>query len=53
MRAAIYARVSTDKQERDQTIDGQLAALRDWVDQQGHDLSSGHIFIDPGRSGAR
>jgi DNA invertase Pin-like site-specific DNA recombinase len=28
MRAAIYARVSTNRQNRDQTIDSQLAALR-------------------------
>ena len=31
MRAAIYARVSTERQERQQTIDSQLAALRAWV----------------------
>src|SRR5918911_1727804 len=31
MRAAIYARVSTERQERQQTIDSQLAALRDAV----------------------
>ena len=31
MRAAIYARVSTGRQERDQTIDGQLTALRPWA----------------------
>jgi site-specific DNA recombinase len=29
MRAAVYARVSTDRQERNQTIDSQLTALRD------------------------
>jgi site-specific DNA recombinase len=31
MRAAVYARVSTDRQERTQTIDSQLTALRDWA----------------------
>ena len=31
MRAAIYARVSTERQERQQTIDSQLATLRGWV----------------------
>jgi site-specific DNA recombinase len=53
MRAAIYARVSTDKQERDQTIDSQLTALRGWVTQQGHVLRPEHVFTDPGRSGTR
>jgi site-specific DNA recombinase len=40
MRAAIYARVSTDRQERNQTIDSQLTALRGWVTANGHELSS-------------
>jgi DNA invertase Pin-like site-specific DNA recombinase len=31
MRAAIYARVSTERQERQQTIGSQVSALRDWV----------------------
>jgi hypothetical protein len=34
MRAAIDARVSTERQERQQTIDGHLAALRAWADGQ-------------------
>ena len=38
MRAAIYARVSTGRQERDQTIEGQLTALRQWVQAAGHTL---------------
>ena len=37
MRAAIYARVSTERQERQQTIDSQLAALRAWAEASGHD----------------
>jgi site-specific DNA recombinase len=53
MRAAIYARVSTEKQERDQTIDSQLTSLREWVARQGHDLRPEHVFTDPGHSGAR
>ena len=31
MRAAVYARVSTERQGRDQTIDSQLEALRGWA----------------------
>ena len=53
MRAAIYARVSTDKQGRDQTIDSQLDALRRWATAHGHDLKEDHVYIDEGYSGAR
>jgi hypothetical protein len=38
MRAAIYARVSTERQERQQTIDSQLDALRDWAKAANHEL---------------
>jgi site-specific DNA recombinase len=53
MRAAIYARVSTGRQERDQTIDSQLTALRHWATSQGHELRPEHVFTDEGYSGAR
>jgi site-specific DNA recombinase len=53
MRAAIYARVSTGRQERDQTIDSQLTALRQWATAQGHELRDKHVFTDEGYSGSR
>ena len=53
MNAAIYARVSTDKQGRDQTIESQLAALRDWAAARGHQLRPEHVFTDEGYSGSR
>ncbi len=53
MRAAIYARVSTERQERQQTIDSQLAALRAWAEAGGHELSDRHVFRDEGYSGSR
>jgi site-specific DNA recombinase len=53
MRAAIYARVSTGRQERDQTIDSQLTALRQWATSQGHELPDALVFTDEGYSGAR
>ena len=53
MRAAIYARVSTDQQGRDQTIDSQLSLLQQWVQEHGHTLKSTHIYKDEGYSGAR
>jgi DNA invertase Pin-like site-specific DNA recombinase len=53
MRAAIYARVSTERQERQQTIGSQVSALRDWADNQGHALAEAHVFRDEGYSGSR
>jgi site-specific DNA recombinase len=53
MRAAIYARVSTERQERQQTIDSQLTALRVWAAAQGHALAEVHVFRDEGYSGSR
>ena len=53
MRAAIYARVSTERQERQQTIDSQLDALRAWARDAGHELKDAHVFRDEGYSGAR
>lgn len=53
MRAAIYARVSTGRQERDQTIDSQLTALCQWTAANDHELRPEHVFTDEGYSGAR
>src|SRR5919112_83299 len=53
MRAAIYARVSTERQGRDQTIDSQLDALRRWASGHGYELKDEHVYIDEGYSGAR
>src|SRR3954447_24689646 len=53
MRAAIYARVSTERQERQQTIESQVAALRAWAEAEGHELNDRHVFRDEGHSGAR
>src|ERR671910_3284788 len=53
MRVAIYARVSTERQERQQTIDSQLTALRAWASTQEHALAEVHVFRDDGYSGSR
>ncbi|HEY0776477.1 MAG TPA: recombinase family protein, partial [Gemmatirosa sp.] len=53
MRAAIYARVSSEHQERQQTIDSQFTALRAWAATSGHALDEAHVFRDEGYSGAR
>lgn len=48
MRVALYARVSTNK---DQTVDNQLLALRDWAAGRGHTIVA--EFKDEGISGAK
>jgi site-specific DNA recombinase len=53
MRAAIYARVSTPRQGREQTIDSQLAALKSWADENGYELSPENVYTDEGYSGSR
>jgi site-specific DNA recombinase len=53
MRVAIYARVSTTRQEKDQTIDSQISVLTKWAQENGHELLPEHIFKDEGYSGTR
>lgn len=48
MRVALYARVSTNK---DQTVENQLLALRDWAAGRGHTVAA--EFTDEGISGAK
>jgi site-specific DNA recombinase len=50
--AAIYARVSSARQKKDQTIGSQTAALRDHARQLGVDLPEEQVFEDEGHSGA-
>src|ERR1044072_8550058 len=54
MRAALYVRVSTDRQQHAQTIEQQVTQLRAWVAaHQGWTVAEEHIFRDDGHSGAR
>jgi site-specific DNA recombinase len=53
MEAAIYARVSTERQDLQQTIESQIAILTAWVRQQGYHLAEEHRYCDRGYSGAR
>lgn len=52
MRVGIYARVSSDQQSQQQTIQSQVDALRDRVQTDGHDLPESLCFLDDGVSGA-
>src|SRR5919112_1990211 len=53
MRAAIYARVSTPRQARDQNIDEQLERLKGYVEQKSFTLQREHVYLDEGYSGSR
>jgi len=51
--AAIYARVSTPRHGREQTIDSQIEALKSWADENAHELSPENVYTDEGYSGSR
>jgi site-specific DNA recombinase len=52
-RAALYARVSTDKQEREETVASQVDLLHQTAETHGYEVLPGNVFIDDGISGTR
>jgi site-specific DNA recombinase len=52
IRAAFYARVSSEKQAKENTIASQLAELRERIAADGLALLAEHGFIDEGHSGS-
>ena len=50
--AAIYARVSSDKQKGEGTIASQTAALLEFAKNQGYEVPDEWVFEDDGYSGA-
>ena len=52
-RAALYARVSTEKQEREDTVVSQVDLLCKAPAALGYDLSPTSVFLDEGVSGTR
>src|SRR5947208_16355892 len=50
--AAIYARVSSDRQKENQTIASQTAALKQYAESHGYLVPAGWVFEDDGYSGA-
>jgi site-specific DNA recombinase len=50
--AAIYARVSSARQAKDQTIGSQLSALREHAERSRLDVPEEWVFADEGHSGA-
>jgi site-specific DNA recombinase len=49
--AAIYARVSSDRQREQETITSQTAALKAYADEQGYVVPPDWVFEDDGYSG--
>ena len=45
MKFALYARVSSDKQEREGTIESQLRALRQHTAERGYELEERHATM--------
>jgi site-specific DNA recombinase len=50
-RVAFYARVSSEAQARDHTIASQIAALKERIAVDGHQLEPDHCYVDDGYSG--
>ena len=51
LQIALYARVSTDQQARGNTVDSQVAALRDRIGADSVALEAEDVFVDEGFSG--
>jgi site-specific DNA recombinase len=51
-RAAFYARVSSEAQARDHTIDSQVAALRERITADGATAAPDNAYLDAGHSGS-
>jgi site-specific DNA recombinase len=51
-KAALYARVSTERQEQAGTIESQVAELESYAQEQGYEVNDERIFLDQAVSGA-
>ena len=51
-RAALYARVSTARQEQEETIDSQIAEVRQRIESDEALLLDSNIYVDEGYSGS-
>jgi len=49
---AIYTRVSSEQQKEGQTIESQVAALREYAQAEGYGVVDEWVFRDEGYSGA-
>ena len=53
MRVALYARVSTERQEQQGTMASQLDALRRFAHEHEHEVVEAYVCVDDGYSGTR
>jgi len=53
VQGALYARVSTSRQEQEQNLASQVAALRTCAAARGYAVAAAHVYLDDGNSGAR
>jgi len=51
--AALYARVSTRRQEEEETIASQIAAIEEYAQKRGYELRKELYFVDEAVSGAK
>jgi site-specific DNA recombinase len=51
--AALYARVSSAKQQLNENIASQVAAIEEYARQDDYQISPQHVYKDDGLSGAR
>ncbi|OGY35678.1 MAG: hypothetical protein A3E36_00070 [Candidatus Andersenbacteria bacterium RIFCSPHIGHO2_12_FULL_45_11b] len=49
--AALYARVSTARQEKEATVESQIEEIKDRISGDGHTLSETNTFVDDGWTG--
>ena len=50
-RAAVYARVSSEQQEKEETIESQLASIRAYAEQKQIKIGPEDVYVDDGYSG--
>ena len=52
IRVGLYARVSSEKQAQERTIESQISALKEFADGKGDSIDPDLLFIDDGVSGS-
>lgn len=50
-RTAVYARVSSEQQEKEETIESQMAAIVAYAEQKGIKIGQEDVYVDEGYSG--
>ena len=53
MEVAVYARVSTENQKKERSIESQLEAVMELASKNGYKVNTEHVYVDNGYSGAK